>query len=314
MAWHCTLNSVFTFSSSLIHPEVLSHQFGTLPDIIPLEFCGSKRKRKKEKRGSKHSDDGLGLSNKSRKIKKKASQSPGLEKLKKKRKRILSTLSTLSPSPREAEASSSSSGTTATVSSSAISGALSNASNRSTLTHDFLPLAQAGPSTSSAVWTNFNQPHVLNYLNFPRFINTQNSQGLIFNQPPPGTITAQTVYNVPPPVRPPVRQTSRPQLNDNNVYNPATSNGERTGLRPIVIDGSNVAFEYLKNPLTGLRFNSKGIEVSNKSPQRCQSHFWNSIPFIPHVILLMKVIQYFYCHIDSELYNYKTMYQKKKKI
>lgn len=113
---------------------------------------------------------------------------------------------------------------------------------------------QAGPSNAPAVWSNFNHmgPHV------PCFIQTpwNGSQGPLVSDPPCASGQAPFQGSL-------VRQTARHQLNDNNIFNAGTSSAERTGLRPIVIDGSNVAFEYLKyaDPSSGLKFNAKGIEV-----------------------------------------------------
>lgn len=98
---------------------------------------------------------------------------------------------------------------------------------------------------------------------------TSTSTGITNQGPTVNTTNKAAPFSNPDymPFRPP-----RPQLGDNNMYNSKDGSPRKTGLRPIIIDGSNVAIEHAKqttdpsrptfsNRLTRLSFSARGIQI-----------------------------------------------------
>ncbi|KAL1451633.1 hypothetical protein WDU94_005991 [Cyamophila willieti] len=84
--------------------------------------------------------------------------------------------------------------------------------------------------------------------------NSLGNQVCFLNTLPQGGQPRQVMSNVP-----------KPQREDTNIYNPAGdgSKEKKSGLRPIVIDGCNVAVEHgrVSDPMSQFNFSAKGVQI-----------------------------------------------------
>ncbi|KAI5697359.1 hypothetical protein M8J76_004969 [Diaphorina citri] len=131
-----------------------------------------------------------------------------------------------------------------------------------------VPNNTASESSSGAVWSNFN----LSNKPFAQTSNTRCNNLSNNPYPQPSAGPSSRPDFIPLNGFPPRNSTfsapgihslsqARPQLEDNNMYNAGDSTTKKkTGLRPIIIDGSNVAIAYCKFTHPN-NFTARGIEI-----------------------------------------------------